>query len=211
MDDSLVAPELESYLQSLQRGQDKVLSEMGAVGRKRGFPIIGPLVGSLCAQWTRAIGARKVFEMGSGFGYSTYWFAQAVGPTGTVVHTETDPAKQQEAREWLTQGGLVTRVDFRRGDARQVLRKDAGPYDIVFIDIDKEQYPDAWRLARDRVRVGGLVITDNALWQGKVAGKATDAATKGAQQYNELAKADKDFHTTVVPLRDGVSVSLRLR
>lgn len=207
----IVAAPIERYLRKTQPAPDAVLAEMGRLGEARGFPIIGPLVGRLCEQLARAIGATSVFEMGSGFGYSTAWFARAVGPGGRVVHTETDPKKSQEAREWLTKAGLAAAVEFRIGDAVEALRSDAGPYDVVFIDIDKEAYPAAWVLACKRVRVGGLVITDNALWQGKVASAARDATTKAVREYNALALEDSAFLTTILPLRDGVAVSLRLR
>jgi caffeoyl-CoA O-methyltransferase len=188
-----------------------VLAEMERIGEDRGFPIVGPLVGRLLEQYARGIGAASVFEMGSGFGYSTAWFARALAPGGKVVHTETDAALSQEAKDWLGKAGLAKRAEFRLGDAVDLLKRDKGPYDIVFIDIDKEQYPQAWRLARDRVRVGGLVLTDNALWHGKVAGKAKDAATAGVREYNRLAQADDAYLTTILPVRDGLSVSLRVK
>ena len=207
----IVEPAIEDYLRKLQPAPDAVLQEMGSSGERRGFPIIGPLVGRTCEVLARGIGARTVFEMGSGFGYSATWFARAVGPKGRVVHTEMDPKLQAEAKEWLAKSGLQARVEFRLGDAAALLAKDKGPYDVVFIDLDKEGYPAAWDLARTRVRVGGLVITDNALWQGKVAGKARDAATVAVREYNRLSQSDPAFLTTLLPLRDGVAVSLRLR
>ena len=207
----LVDPAIEAYLRDLQPSPDLLLQQMRLSGEKRGFPIIGPLVGRLCEQLARSIGARRVFELGSGFGYSTAWFARAVGPKGTVVHTETDAGLSSEAQEWLAKGKLAARVDFRLGDAVALLRKDKGPYDVVFIDIDKEQYPDAWKVACERVRPGGCIVADNTLWHGKVAGRARDAATEGIREYNRLSQEDARFLTTLLPLRDGVSVSLRLR
>ncbi|MEA3137022.1 MAG: hypothetical protein QOC71_1303 [Thermoplasmata archaeon] len=207
----IVEPTIERYLLRMQLAEDPVLAEMERIGEDRGFPIVGPLVGRLLEQYARGIGARSVFEMGSGFGYSTGWFARAVGAKGKVVHTENDPALSQEAKDWLRKAGLDKGVDFRLGDAVDLLRKDKGPYDIVFIDIDKEDYPKAWELARDRVRVGGLVLTDNALWHGKVVGPSKDAATVGVKEYNRLAQADEDYLTTILPVRDGLSVSLRVK
>jgi len=206
----IVEPTVERYLLRMQVAEDPVLAEMERIGEDRGFPIVGPMVGRLLEQYARGIGAASVFEMGSGFGYSTIWFARALGAKGKVVHTETDPGLSQEAREWLGKADLAKRVEFRLGDAVDLLKRDKGPFDIVFIDIDKEQYPQAWALARDRVRVGGLVLTDNALWHGKVAGKAKDAATEGVREYNRLAQADEDYLTTILPVRDGLSVSLRV-
>lgn len=206
-----VDPAIEAYLHRVQPAPGPVLLEMEEVGTKRGFPIIGPLVGRLCQQLALAICARSVFEMGSGFGYSTAWFAAAVGPRGRVVHTDGSPGLSGETRDWMAKAGVAKRVEFRVGDARAILRADRGPYDVVFIDIDKQQYPDAWEIARHKVRVGGLIITDNALWEGKVAqADAKDAATRGVREYTRLALEDLGFLTTILPVRDGVAVSLRL-
>lgn len=202
---------VERYLLRMQLAEDPVLAEMERVGEERGFPIIGPLVGRLCEQLARAIGAKSVFELGSGFGYSTAWFARAVGKGGRVVHTEMDKDLQDEAKGWLRKADLLKPVDFRLGNALDLLAKDKGPYDIVFLDLEKEDYPKAWDLARDRVRVGGFIIADNALWHGKVVGRARDAATVGIREFNRRAQADTGYLTTVLPVRDGVSLSLRIR
>lgn len=207
----IVEPAIDRYLHRMQLPEDPVLAEMEKVGEERGVPIIGPLVGRLCEQWARAIGARTVFEMGSGFGYSTAWFARAVGPGGRVVHTEMDAGLQKEAQDWLRKAGLAKQVEWRPGNAVELLAKDKGPYDIVFLDLDKQDYPKAWELARGRVRVGGVIIADNTLWHGKVVGPARDDATVSIREYNRLAQEDTGYLTTIVPVRDGVSVSLRLK
>ena len=205
----MLDPKVQGYLERLQATSDRIQREMEAEGKRRGFPIIGPLVGRLCAQWTLGIGARTVFEMGSGFGYSTLHFARAVGHGGRVVHTDGDRDLSAEARAWLEQAGVVDRIEFRVGDAIDLLRRDRGTFDVVFIDVDKHQYPEAWTVAREHVTVGGVILTDNTLWQGKVVGPARDAATRGVRDYNKLAFNDPDFHTTLVPIRDGLTVSLR--
>src|SRR5688572_21748348 len=130
----------------MQLPDDAVLAEMERVGEERSFPIIGPLVGRLCEQVARGIGAKAVFEMGSGFGYSTAWFARAVGKDGRVVHTEMDQGLQDEAKDWLRKASLFRQTELRPGNAIDLLAKDEGPYDVVFIDIDKEDYPKAWDL-----------------------------------------------------------------
>ena len=210
-DVDIVDPAIEAYLRDLQPSPSQVLQQMRLSGESRGFPIIGPLVGRLCEQLARSVKARRVFELGSGFGYSTAWFARAVGPRGTVVHTEMDATLSAEARQWLARDGLDRRVDFRLGDAVEVLRADRRLNDVVFIDIDKEGYPDAWDVARSRVRVGGYILTDNTLWHGKVTLKSRDEATKAVKLYNERAFSDPRFLSTLVPVRDGVTVSLRVR
>jgi predicted O-methyltransferase YrrM len=190
---------------------DPVLDAMHREAAERNFPIVGPEVGRLLFQLARVSGARTVFELGSGFGYSTLWFARAVGPQGRVHHTDGDPANSAKAREYLGQAGVADRVVFAVGDARDVLDAAPGAFDIVFMDIDKHQYPDAARRFRDRVKVGGLVVVDNLIWSGKVAEGAGDPDTAGIRAYLDLMWKDERFVSSLLPVRDGVGVSLRVR
>jgi caffeoyl-CoA O-methyltransferase len=208
----IVDEQIEAYLGNLQRTRDPVLLEMEARAQAAKFPIIGPLVGRLCQQLAMAIGARDVFEMGSGFGYSAFWFAQAVGDGGRVVHTDGDAGLSGEARTWLDKAGLGPRVHYEVGDALEIIKKYPGPFDVVFIDVDKHAYPQALELARSRVRVGGYIICDNALWSGKPLRPSSqqDPDTRGVTRYNKEAFGAIDLLTTIVPLRDGVAVSLKL-
>jgi caffeoyl-CoA O-methyltransferase len=212
MEQGIVHAEVEAYLSNLQKTRDPVLAEMEARAAQLKFPIIGPLVGRLCMQVAQSIGARDVFEMGSGFGYSTWWFACAVGAGGRVVHTDNDGRRSAEARQWLDRAGLGGRVHYEVGDAVEIIKKYPGPFDIVFIDIDKHAYPEALELARSRVRVGGYIICDNVLWYGRVTQPTSkqDADTRGVARYNKEAFAAADLLTTIVPLRDGVGLSLKL-
>jgi predicted O-methyltransferase YrrM len=209
---NIVEPAIEQFLHALQRSEDAVLLEMEARGERERFPIIGPLVGRLCQQIALTIGARDVFEMGSGFGYSTYFFAQAVGDGGRVVHTDGDAKLSADARGYLTQAGLAPRVHFEVGDALKLIAKYPGPFDIVFIDVEKHQYPAALELARSRVRDGGYIITDNVLWSGRVTKPAAeqDENTRAVVKYVETAFAAPELHTVIVPIRDGVALSYRL-
>jgi caffeoyl-CoA O-methyltransferase len=165
--ENLISLELEGYMEQLQRTRDPVLAEMEERAESSKFPIIGPLVGRLCQQVAQSVGARDIFEMGSGFGYSTWWFAQAVGDGGRVVHTDSDAHRSAEAKSWLDRAGVGQRVQYEVGDACELIKKYPGPFDVVFIDIDKHAYPLALELARSRVRVGGYIICDNALWSGR--------------------------------------------
>jgi predicted O-methyltransferase YrrM len=206
----IVDPSIEDYLHGLLRSEDPTLKEMEERAKKERFPIIGPLVGRLCLQLASSVGARDVFEMGSGFGYSTWYFAQAVGEGGRVVHTDGNAERSSDARKYLKKSGLDARVTFEVGDAIEILKKYPGPFDVVFIDIDKQAYPQALELARSRVRVGGLIITDNVLWKGRVVDEARDPETRGVKRYNEEAFSASELLTTIIPLRDGVAVSLML-
>ncbi len=202
---------VQSYLETMQPSDHAVLRDMEARAKKENFPAIGPLVGRTCATLTKAIRGRRVFELGSGFGYSTFWFARAVGEQGEVVHSEMSPELSTQARAYLARAGLAKRVDFRLGDALKMLQVDEETWDVVFIDLDKKDYAKAWEAAVPRVKPGGLILADNTLWSGKVADKTQkDAATKAIRAYNKAALADPNFMTTILPLRDGVTVSLKL-
>lgn len=206
----IVSPDVERYLADLAPTEDLVVRDMELSAAERKFPIIGPQVGRLCWVLAQSVRARDVFEMGSGFGYSTWWFAHAVGEGGRVVHTDTDSKRSDEAREYLTRAAMLSRVTFEVGDAREVITRYPGPFDVVFIDIDKPDYPEALELARVRVRPGGLIITDNVLWGGKVTAQDVSSQTQAVQLYNKQAMRAPDLVTTILPLRDGVAVSLKL-
>jgi predicted O-methyltransferase YrrM len=211
-DEPITDPKVERYLEELAPTHDAVQADMERTGAERSFPIVGPLVGRLLRQVASSIGARDVFEMGSGFGYSTFFFAHAVGDGGRVVHTETSRVLSEEAHLHMRRAGVAARVTFEVGNALEVITRYPGPFDVIFIDVEKRDYPAAFDLARVRVRPGGYIIADNTLWKGRVAGDPTsyDDDTRAIDQYNRAAAAATDYLTTVVPLRDGVSLHLKL-
>jgi len=199
----------------LDRHDEPVLVEMEAEGRDRGFPIIGRTVGVTVELLARSIRARRVFELGSGFGYSAYWFARAVGPEGEVHCTDGDPANEVKALHYLGRAGLAERVRWHVGDAVTNLARVEGEFDVVYDDIDKEGYPAAWRAAAERVRVGGLYLCDNVLWSGAVADPEGDhgrnrATTEAILEHNRLIAEDERYVSSIVPTRDGVMVALRV-
>ncbi|MGZ4153885.1 MAG: O-methyltransferase, partial [Actinomycetota bacterium] len=166
----IVNPQVEDYMRSLlDRYDNQVLTEMEAEAERRGFPAVGRVVGVTLEVLARSIGARRVFELGSGFGYSAYWFARAVGEGGEVHCTENDPENVGAGRAWLDRAGLGNQVVWHTGDALEAFGGVEGEFDLVFVDIDKREYPDAWRAASGRIRVGGLYICDNALGTGSTS------------------------------------------
>jgi predicted O-methyltransferase YrrM len=160
----------------------------------------------------RAIGARRVFELGSGYGYSAYWFSRAIGPVGELHLTDGDPENERRAMGYLSRAGLDGPVTFHVGDAVTSFAEVPGQWDVVFCDIDKDGYPDAWRAARDRIRPGGLYICDNTLgWgSGNVAtGEGRQEWIAAVRRHNETIFADDGFVATILPIRDGVLVANR--
>jgi caffeoyl-CoA O-methyltransferase len=207
-------PAIEDYIRTLlARHDEPVLLEMEAEGKERGFPIVGRMVGVVLEILARSIGAKRVFELGSGFGYSGYWFSRAVGPRGELHLTDGDPENEEKAADYLSRAGLDGPVTFHVGDAVTSLNATSDPFDIVYCDIDKHGYPDAWRAARDRIRPGGLWICDNTLWSGRVTGQVEDSRpewTEAIKEMNQAVASDVEYLATILPIRDGVLVAHRL-
>ena len=211
----IVDPRVEDYMRSLlTRYDEPVLLEMEAEGEERGFPIIGRLVGVTVELLARSVGAERVFELGSGFGYSAYWFSRAVGATGEVHGTDGDPANEPKALDYLSRAGLAEPIRWHVGDAVTHLGTVEGEFDVVYNDIDKDGYPAAWIAARERIRVGGLYVCDNVLWSGRVAVQDEDDPrplyTQAILEHNRLIADDERFVSSIVPTRDGVFVALRV-
>lgn len=202
---------IEEYLHRVAPARDPVLAEMEEVAARRGFPIVGPLVGALLELTARALGAGRVLELGSGFGYSAIWFARAVGPGGKVVATESSPENAETGRGYLSRAGLDGRVEYRVGNALEIARDLQGPFDVIFNDIDKQDYPLVPAVAERLLRPGGLLVSDNMLWRGSVAEEGGDPKTRGVRELTRLLHSSPDYLTTLIPLRDGVTLSLRLR
>jgi len=206
----LVDRRIDAYLANLAAHGDPVLAEMEALGEQREFPIVGPQVGRLLEVAARACGARSVLELGSGFGYSAYWFLRAVGNEGTVLLTEGSAERAREADAFLTRGGFAGRYRIEVGDGLAIAEALSGPYDVVFCDIDKHDYPKALPVARRLLRAGGLFITDNMLWDGNVLSSPQDRTTEGVLALTRELYAAKDFAATLVPIRDGVTVAVKV-
>lgn len=203
--------DVDRYLFDLVPVREGVLARMEEEGRRRKFPFIGPMVGELLSLLARAIGARRVLELGSGFGYSAMHFARALPPDGIVICTDGDAALAQLATDFFRDAGLSENLDFRVGNAVTIMEQLQGEFDVVFMDIDKEDYPDAFQRAWPRVRKGGLFIADNLLWDGRVISKHDAVSTRAIAEFTALLYSTPGAQTTILPLRDGVSVTLKIR
>jgi predicted O-methyltransferase YrrM len=204
----IVVEKVQDYLDHICPPSPDVLAQMERYGHDRGFPLIGPLVGRLLAVLARSISARRVFECGSGFGYSAHWFAEAVGPEGEVFLTDGSEENLDLARSYLGRAGLSDRCRFLPGDAMAGLKATEGPFDVILVDIDKEGYPASLATTVPKLRPGGLLITDNLLWSGRVAEPDPDLeSTRAIQEYNLAITAHPALETVILPLRDGVGIS----
>jgi predicted O-methyltransferase YrrM len=158
------------------------------------------------------IKAKFVFELGSGYGYSTAWFAMAVKENGggVVHHTVWDEELSKMARSHLVKLGSADLVQFHTAEAVETLGKTEGPFDIIFNDIDKQAYPESLPVIKEKLRSGGLLIIDNMLWHGRIFDKSdTSAATKGVHEFTRQITNDKDWIVSLVPMRDGMIVAYK--
>jgi predicted O-methyltransferase YrrM len=200
----------EKYLYSLLPPRNDVLAEMEAEAAQRDIPIVGPAVGRVLYQLALLSGTKTVFELGSAIGYSTIWWARAVGEGGRVTYTDGDRKKADEARAYFERAGVADRISIKVGDALELLSEHKQEFDIIFCDIDKEDYPRALRLAVPRLRKGGLLVADNVLWSGRVAqNNPSEASTRAILEFNRLLYASPELFTTILPLRDGVAVAVK--
>jgi caffeoyl-CoA O-methyltransferase len=201
---------VDDYLYSMLPKRDEVLVEMEDYASKHNIPIVGPAVARVLQQLAMMIGAKTVFELGSAIGYSTIWWAQAVGENGRVIYTDGDPKNAERAGGYFDRAGVAKRVEVHTGDALEVLSEQKQQYDIIFNDVDKEDYPRVLRLVAPRLRKGGLFITDNVLWSGRVAEKNPKSPqTKAILEFNRLLYGSADFYTTILPIRDGLAVAFK--
>jgi predicted O-methyltransferase YrrM len=206
----LISTDVVRLLDSLVPPRHAEMQAMEAHAQTTSFPIIGPASGYFCYLLTRLIHAHTVFELGSGFGYSTAWFALAVRDNGggTVHHVVWDDALSQRAQQHLAVMGLSSIVQFHVSEAIAALRRQTERFDVVFNDIDKQAYPASLPVIRDHLRPGGLLITDNALWSGRIFNAEDDSPqTKGVRAYTELLTRDAAWITSLVPIRDGLLVA----
>jgi len=201
---------VDDYLYSMLPKRDEVLAEMEDYASQHTIPIVGPAVARVLLQLALMINAKTVFELGSAIGYSTIWWAQAVGEKGRVVYTDGDAKNAERARRYFDRAGVANRITLHTGDALEFLSEQKQEFDIIFNDVDKEDYPRVLRLVSPRLRKGGLFITDNVLWSGRVAQRnPKEAQTKAILEFNRLLYNSGEFFTTIMPIRDGLAVALR--
>jgi predicted O-methyltransferase YrrM len=207
----IVEPKTEKYLNTLLPRRDRVMAEMERYAARHKVPIVGPACARILYQLARLAGARRMFELGSAIGYSTAWLALAVGPYGMVYYTDNSPDNTKRARKYLRRLGLHARVKFLTGEALRLLQATDGPFDLIFNDVHKIQYPEVFRIAVPRLRPGGLFISDNVLLSGRAArlARPKDAAARAIQEFNRLLYRSQELFTTIIPLRDGLAVCVK--
>ncbi len=207
----ILHPRIAAYLDRLASTRDPVLREMEQVARRRGFPIIGPQAGALLCQLALISGARRILELGSGYGYSASWFARGLAPGGRIICIDGDAENARAARHFFQRQGIQRRIRYIVGDALEVVGRLRGPFDIVLNDVDKEEYPQVLPKVLPRLRRGGILVTDNMLWNGWVVQGDRSESTRGVLGLTRMLYGSKALLTTLLPIRDGLTISVKLR
>ena len=202
----------QEYMETLVPPRESEIQKMEKYAKENGFPIIGPVCGYFCYQLARMIGAKNIFELGSGYGYSTAWFAKAVKENGggIVHHTVWDDELSKQAAGHLSALRSDDVVKFHNAEAVETLRKTDGPFDIIFNDIDKEGYPDSLPVIKEKLRSGGILIIDNMLWSGRVWDETNNEKnTEAIRRFILDVTTDPDWIVSLVPMRDGMIVAYK--
>lgn len=207
----IVATDVEAYIDGLASRGDAALREVERQGASEGWPIVGAAEGSLLHVLARAVGARRILELGTAIGYSGTWLARALPEEGELVTVEGDPDTAKLAQANFGKTGVASRTRILVGMAGEVLEDLEGPFDLIFNDIDKAGYPAVLEPCVRTLRLGGLLVTDNVLWGGDVARKSRSAETRAIREYNERLARDPRMVAVILPLRDGVSVAMKVR
>ena len=203
------------YLAGLNRAGDPVLDEIARDNATRGLPLVDAEVGALLRVLATCVRASRILEIGTAIGYSGIWLARALPPDGMLVTMEFDEDRAREARDNFARAGLSGRVSVVVGDAQLKIAKVAGPFDLIFQDGDKKLYTPLLDRLVALLRPGGLLVTDNVLWDGEVvsgfqgAPRQNPDDTRAIIEYNQRVAAHPDLLTSIVPLRDGVSISVK--
>ncbi|WP_306057691.1 O-methyltransferase [Natronococcus wangiae] len=218
----VLSDEIVRFVRAVGPEPDETLREMDEYARAEGFPHVGPEVGAVLRFVARLADAERIFEFGSGYGYSAYWFADALPADGEIVLTEVDADELELAREYMAAGGYEGRTRYELGDALETIDDYEGPFDVVLIDHQKHRYADAFEAVRSKVPVGGVVVADNAITAGPIdfdkllaiaegdTPDDVDEHTQGIADYLERVTTDPAFETIVLPLGEGIAVSYRV-
>ncbi|MCB2210617.1 O-methyltransferase [bacterium] len=206
----LLPDELNQYIEDHLPERPDVFHDMEKLAAEKKFPIIGPQVGQYLKLLALSINARRVFELGSGFGYSALWFALGMPDEGQIVLTDEREDNLEQAEKFMSRLWQNGKADFLAGNALDHFSAAKGAWDIVFNDIDKEQYPDTIELAYEKLRPGGFFVTDNVLWGGTVVSDHSHPSTRGVLEFNKRLRDHPGFENAILPVRDGLAVARKV-
>ncbi|HDL18091.1 MAG TPA: O-methyltransferase [Bacteroidetes bacterium] len=205
----IVNPPIEEYLKQLLPGRDPILAEMESFGYNINFPILGPLVGTVLLQLTTAIRAKRILELGSGFGYSAYWFSLGIPEDGKIFCTDLSIKNKEKAENYFRRAGCENKLQFMVGNALEILHDLDGEFDIILNDVQKTKYPDVLEPAIAKLRRGGILVTDNVLRKGNVVAESDDESVAAIQRFNKMMFESQAVISSILPIRDGLGICVK--
>lgn len=211
----IVPDAVERYLAGLNHLADPVLIQIAEEGARQNLPLVDAEVGALLRVLAVSLGATRILEIGTAIGYSGIWLAGALPKGGMLITMEMNAERAAVARENFARAGLSDRTSVMVGDANLLVSKVSGPFDLIFQDGAKKLYVPLLDRLVDRLRPGGLLVTDNVLWDGDVVPgfvekkRNSPEDTAAIAEYNERVNTHPRLMTAVVPLRDGVAISVK--
>ncbi|NIP30770.1 MAG: methyltransferase domain-containing protein [Candidatus Dadabacteria bacterium] len=206
----IVDPKIEKYISDLYENNNDVFAEMEAYADENQIPIIGPLAGKFLSQICLIKRPGNIFELGSGFGYSALWFAKSLGSDATITCSDYSLENSELAKSYFKKDNELEKLNFFVGNSLEILKNTDVKYDMIFNDIDKEYYPEVIEIVYEKLNSGGIFISDNVLWYGRVVEDDNLPSTKGIKKFNNLLFSHKGFNSTLIPLRDGISISVKV-
>jgi len=213
--DAIIQRDQAEYLEQLIPQTDPLLREMEEYGGQHNVPSADREVALFVEITARAINAKRCLEIGMAIGYTSTHLARAVGEDGLVVTIDPSDEMISAAEGYLSRAGLRDRVRIERGKALEVIPQLQDTFDLLFIDAVKEEYSDYLRLALPKLRVGGVVIVDNLLWGGQVAGEISSAdqesSTVALREFNKFFVNHPRLRAEVLPVGDGLGYAVKLR
>ena len=214
MNEPILHTHVDSYIKNfVTSDQNDIAREMENYAANVGFPIVGPVAGNLMSLLAKTIHAKRVLEIGSGYGYSALWFARAVGKDGKVYCTEGNLERIKMAKEYLTRAEMWERVEYFHGFAQDFVAQAEGEFDIIYNDADKAQFPSLFETFEQHLRPGGYYIADNAIWSGRPAGVNVGDVDplwiKGVIEHNKMVFEHANYEAAIVPTRnyDGLLIA----
>jgi caffeoyl-CoA O-methyltransferase len=207
----IVEPRVEEYAVAASSSHplDGLFERLAAETRKRTTApqmMVGPLEGRFLELLVGLTRARRVLELGTFTGWSSIAMAFALPPNGRVVTCDVDPDAQAIARRYAEEAGVADRIDYRLGPGLETMATLQGPFDLVFIDADKEGYVDYYEASLPLLADEGLIVADNVLWSGRVAEEDPDERTRTIMAFNEHVRNDRRVVAVTLTVRDGMTL-----
>jgi len=205
----ITQPDIEAYLNKMVSQPPSVIEEMEQYAAQKRFPIAGLLVGKFLQLMVRTSRAKNILECGGGFGYSALWMAEVLPDDGKIVSIDYSADNADRGMAYLKKAGHAKKVQFLSGDVMALLPQMNESYDLIFNDVDKHFYPELLPLMVPKLKPGGMLITDNVLWRAKVVEENPDNTTRAVLEYNEMLHQSPELETSILPLRDGLAISIK--